>query len=59
MSKTYWFAQIGDSQLAESDGEYRVLLFPTEEVAIAAGAAEWGGTDYVFAVECVLVEESS
>lgn len=48
----YWFAQIGDCQL--TDDEERVLLFPTEEAANAAGVAEWGDNEYVFAVEAVL-----
>ena len=51
---TFWFAQIGDSQLWDAEG--RVLLFPNEDAAIAAGVAEWGAPEYVFGVPAVLVE---
>lgn len=44
----YWFAQIGDAHLHDSEGY--VLLFSTEEAAVAAGIAEWQAPEYVVGI---------
>ncbi len=51
MSSSFWIARIADSLLHEPDEPYRVCLFASEDDALVAGCAEWGGPEYVEADE--------
>ena len=50
---TFWFAMLGDCHLTEVAEPCRVLLFRSEEAALAAAAETWGDNDYNYAVEAI------